>query len=113
MQLPFASIPILPAEKEKNFFDLAQILGPLPKAWLFFHDNQKKLDKLRIVPYTICGAFAHLLGHRHRVLRAVRLGGTRHFSTVALVSFCLNADLTSPDLACLSPRACICRVALF
>jgi hypothetical protein len=27
------SIPILPAEKEKNFFDLAQILGPLPKAW--------------------------------------------------------------------------------
>jgi|SRR6266487_872135 len=33
MQLPFASIPILPAEKEKNFFDLAQILGPLPKAW--------------------------------------------------------------------------------
>jgi hypothetical protein len=33
MQLPFASIPILPAEKEKNFFNLAQILGPLPKAW--------------------------------------------------------------------------------
>jgi hypothetical protein len=33
MQLPFASMPILPAEKEKNFFDLAQILGPLPKAW--------------------------------------------------------------------------------
>jgi Resolvase, N terminal domain len=33
MQLPFASIPILPPEKEKNFFDLAQILGPLPKAW--------------------------------------------------------------------------------
>jgi len=31
MQLPFASIP--PAEKEKNFFDFAQILGPLPKAW--------------------------------------------------------------------------------
>jgi hypothetical protein len=28
-----ARLPILLAEKEKNFFDLAQILGPLPKAW--------------------------------------------------------------------------------
>lgn len=33
MQRPFAGIPILPAEKEVNFFDLAQILGPLPNAW--------------------------------------------------------------------------------
>ncbi|EFH88064.1 hypothetical protein Krac_9445 [Ktedonobacter racemifer DSM 44963] len=32
-EITFASIPILLAEKEKNFFDLAQILGPLPKAW--------------------------------------------------------------------------------
>jgi hypothetical protein len=54
----------------------------------------KKLDKLPVVPYTIYGLFTHLLGHRHRVLRDVHLGGTRHFSTATLVSLCLNADLT-------------------
>lgn len=28
-----AATTILPAEKETNVFDLARILGPLPKAW--------------------------------------------------------------------------------
>ena len=33
MFLQVARLSILLAEQEKNFFDLAQILGPLPKAW--------------------------------------------------------------------------------
>src|SRR6266699_456801 len=73
----------------------------------------KKLDKLRVVPYTISGSFTHLLGHRHRVLRDVRHRGTRHFSTATLVSLYLKADLTQADLAWLFPGAYPCRAALF
>jgi hypothetical protein len=64
-----------------------------------FQKGIKRLDKLQVVPYTICSSFTHLPGHRQRVLRDARLGGTRHFSTAALVSLCPNADLTPRDLA--------------
>lgn len=55
MQPPFVSIPILPTEKEKNFFDLAQIPGPLPKTWPGTERSKQQKNTSQCVPHSNLG----------------------------------------------------------